>query len=166
MSELFSKLGIDKWLLLAQAANFLILLWVLRKFVYAPLLKAMKERQGRIQEGLTKAEEADQRLIDANELAKGKLRETEEEAMSILRATEDRAKKTEAKLLEEAHKKEAQVLENAERVAKTKEDEAGQRFRKEAGMLLRSALAKAVGLRPETVDEALIESATKEIRSI
>lgn len=164
MGELIEKLGIDTGLLLAQAVNFLVLLWLLRKFVYVPLLKAMKERRGRIEEGLVKAEEADQRLVEANELAKDKLRETEQEAMSILRMTEERAKKTETQMLAEARGKEAQMLENAERAAAAKEAEAAQRFQAEAGELLRAALVKAVGIHPDKVDEALVESAVKEIK--
>ena len=38
MSELLSKLGIDWRLLIAQLINFLILLFVLRRFAYKPIL--------------------------------------------------------------------------------------------------------------------------------
>lgn len=36
--EFLGNLGIDIWLLLAQIVNFLILLWVLKKLVYKPLI--------------------------------------------------------------------------------------------------------------------------------
>lgn len=165
MSDLLSKLGIDGKLLLAQAVNFLVLLYLLNRFAYKPLLKAMKARRERIQEGLDKSDEADRRLTDAQEMAKGRVREAEEESLKILRTTEDKAKKVEAELLAEARRKEAAVMENAERAAEARKEESAEKFRAEAGNLLRQALAKAVGMKPESVDEALVKHAVEEIQS-
>lgn len=164
MSELLSKLGIDKWLLLSQAVNFLILVAALRAFVYKPLLKVMKERRGRIEEGLAKADEAENRLHEANEAAKDRMKAAEEEAMGILRNTEEKAKKLEAELMGEARKKEAAMLAGAELAAKAKEEEAAGRLRAEAGNLIRTAIVKAVGMRPEAVDDAMITKAVEEMK--
>ena len=65
MSELFSKLGIDWRLLVAQLANFLILLFVLRRFAYKPLLKLLEERKQRIADGLANAQKAKSNLEEA-----------------------------------------------------------------------------------------------------
>ena len=161
MGDLISKLGIDGKLLLAQGANFLILLFLLRKFAYGPLVAAMKERRTKIEEGLTKAAEADTRLLEANETAKEKIKGAESESLQIVKATEEKAKRLEAELLMEAHKKEAAVLENADRVAKAKEAEAGAALQKEAAGLIRQAIAKAVALSPDQVDAALISRAVE-----
>jgi F-type H+-transporting ATPase subunit b len=165
MSELFSKLGLDWHLLLAQAANFLVLLVVLYLALYKPLLKILKERRAKIEEGLMKAEEADKRLRDANEMAKEKMLAAEEESLTTLRAAEERGKSVEAGLIAEARKKEALLLEQAVRAAKGKEEEAMDAFRKNAGGLIRQALVKAVGMRPESVDEALVAAAVEEIKN-
>lgn len=164
MSELFSKLGLDWHLLIAQAANFLVLLLVLYFALYKPLLKVLKTRRAKIEEGLMKADEADKRLGEANEMAKEKRRAAEEESLKTLRSAEERAKKVEADLIAEARKKEAALLENAERAAKHKEAEVMETFRKDAGGLLRDALIKAVGMRPESVDDALVAAAVEEIK--
>lgn len=55
--ELFSKLGIDWRLLVAQIVNFLVLLFVLYKLLYKPVLKLLDSRSKKINESLTKAEE-------------------------------------------------------------------------------------------------------------
>ena len=55
--ELFSKLGIDWRLLIAQIINFLVLLFVLYKLLYRPVLKILDSRSNKINESLTKAEE-------------------------------------------------------------------------------------------------------------
>ncbi len=54
--ELLQTLGIDVKLLLAQIVNFAILLFVLWKVAYKPLLTLMKERSQRIEKSLDDAE--------------------------------------------------------------------------------------------------------------
>ena len=164
MSDLLHKLGIDPWLLLSQAVNFLVLLWVLRRFAYGPLIEMMKKRRARIEEGLSKAEEADTRLREADDSARARHKQAEEDALKIMRATEEKAKKTEADLLIEANKKGAAVLLAADQAAKAKEEEAGAKVRAEAAVLVKQALIKAVGLPPESVDEALIRQAVEEAK--
>ena len=73
MSEFISQLGIDWKLLLSQSVNFLLLLTALRIFAYKPIVKLMKDRQAKIEEGLAKADEADRRLDEANAAMKTKM---------------------------------------------------------------------------------------------
>lgn len=58
MAELFENLGINWKLLLAQAVNFLLVLWVLNKFVFKRLLKFLEERRDKIAKGLVFSEKA------------------------------------------------------------------------------------------------------------
>ncbi len=74
MQQLVQQLGIDWRLLLSQAVNFALLLIVLRLYVYKPLLKIMHDRKLRIEEGLTKADEADRRLAETEEMRRQKMK--------------------------------------------------------------------------------------------
>lgn len=56
--ELIKNFGIDPILLGAQIINFLVILLILRKFLYKPVLDLLKKRQSTIKEGLEKTEEA------------------------------------------------------------------------------------------------------------
>lgn len=163
MSELISQLGIDWRLLLSQAANFLLLLLVLRLFVYKPVIRILKERKAKVEEGLMKAKEADERLLQIEEIGKGKLKEAESGALGILRATEEKAKKVEAELLAEAKKKEAEELARAVALLRGKEEESRLLMKKEAAKLVKDAIIKTVGLSPDKIDEALIKKAVEEI---
>ena len=51
------KLGIEPILLLTQVINFTILVVVLTKFLYKPILKMLDERKKKIEEGLTLSRE-------------------------------------------------------------------------------------------------------------
>lgn len=162
MEELVEQLGLDWRLLLSQAVNFLILLALLRQFAYKPLLKVLKERRERIEGGLAKAEEAEQRLLEVDDIAKNKMKATEAEAMAMIRATEDKSKEVEAAMLKEARKKEAEVLANADLAAKAKEAAAMVRLEGEAAEIVKRALIKTVEMAPAEIDEALIKKAVGE----
>lgn len=163
MSELIAQLGIDWRLLLSQAANFLILLVVLRLFAYKPLLKLLKDRRTKIEEGVRKSEEADLRLAEANQMVKDRIKKAEEEALGLLRQTEAQAKQLEAELLEKAKEKEAAEIKSAELVIQAKMEEARRAMHQEAAEMVKKAIVKAVELDPEKVDQALIEKAVKSV---
>jgi F-type H+-transporting ATPase subunit b len=165
MSQLFSQLGIDWRLLLSQAVNFLLLLVILRIFVYKPLLKLLHDRRAKIEEGLMKAKMADERLHEVDEIGKGKIKEAEATAVGILKKTEVDAKTLEAKLLAEANRKEAEAVKNTEAILRAKEEESRRAMEKEAMVLVRQAIVKTVELSPSAIDDALISRAVKEARA-
>jgi F-type H+-transporting ATPase subunit b len=162
MAELIHQLGIDWRLLLSQAVNFAVLLFVLRAFAYKPILKILKDRQMKIEEGFTKAKEADLRLHQANEMAKGKMKDADEQALAMLRETEDKAKTLEAELLAAAKAKEAAIMANADAILAGKAEEARRAIHKEAASLVKAALVRTVEMDPKAVDEALIGKAVAE----
>jgi len=82
MQELFQNLGIDVKLLVAQTVNFLLVLWLLNRFVFKKVLKFLDERRGGIERGVeltAKAEREIQRITEARKLAMGKARELAED---------------------------------------------------------------------------------------
>lgn len=159
MAEFIHQIGVDWKLLAGQAVNFLILLVILRAFLYKPLLKVLKERRARIEEGIEKAKVADERLLEVNELTKKRMHQAEEDALVLLRKTEEKARQEETRLLAEAERKEAAIIAKAHEVAKAKEEELHTHMEKEAQMLVRNAVAKACELDPSKIDEALIKNA-------
>lgn len=165
MSELLSQLGIDWHLLLSQAVNFFLLLVVLRIFVYKPLIKLLRERRQRIEDGLMKAKEADIRLHESEERGKEKIKAAEVEAVRIIKRTEDEARELEAKRLHEIKQREAAELANAAAALRAKEDAARREMEKEAAALVRRAIVRTVELAPEQVDDTLIARAVKEMKA-
>ena len=165
MSQLISQLGIDWRMLLSQAVNFFLLLIVLRIFVYKPLLQLLRDRRDRIQEGITKAEEADRRLIEVDETNRGKIKETEMQAIGILKRTEADAKTLEAKLMAEVKRKEADELQNAQVLLRAQEEASRRATEKEAVSLVRQAIVRTVELSPEKIDDALIAKAIAEAKT-
>jgi F-type H+-transporting ATPase subunit b len=164
MSQLFSQLGIDWKLLLAQAVNFFLLLVLLRMFVYGPLTKMLHERRRRIEEGLQKAKEAGERLRDINHMAVEKIKHAEAEGVKIVARVEAEAKEREAALLLKAREHETAAIRAADERARARESEAHQALEAEAAMLVKQAIVRVVELSPEAVDEALVSRALKEMK--
>jgi len=164
MQQLLSQLGIDWHLLLSQAVNFLVLLIVLRFFLYKPLLKLLADRKKKIEEGVEKAKMADVRLLEANETSKEKIREAEKQAIGIIQKTENDAKVLEAKLMSKAKEKEEAELKDFQGVLLSKEDASRRALDDEAKKLVKMAIVKTVALSPDLIDDALIAQAIKEIK--
>ena len=159
MEGLLGQLGIDWKLFLSQVFNFVILLLILRQFVYKPLLAVIKKRNERIQEGLQKATEADVRLHEVDVIAKGKLKQADAEALHIIKDTEERAKQLEQSLKTKAEAHQKELMEQIRQTAERQKEEARQNVLKGASELVRKFIVKTVELKPELIDEALIKKA-------
>lgn len=106
--ELFSALGLDWRIFVAQLINFSILLFVLYRFAYKPVFKVLEDRQKKIEKGVDDAERAIKLL-----------EEIENKEMAVIR----KAKKDAADFMSEM-KKQAEVK-RKEIIDKTKKDVAG-----------------------------------------
>lgn len=160
MSELFGQLGINLPMLLAQAVNFGVLLVVLTIFVYKPLLRAMEERKNKIEIGVRGAELIEAKLNEADLAKEGKLREADKTALRIIGQAEQKAGERGQEIVSAAHGKGEAILAEAKLVAERKKAEELEKLSREAGVLVREAIAKAIAINPEDVDKKLIDQAS------
>jgi len=84
--------------LFAQTLTFVVFVWTCRRFLWPPLVNAMRERQKTIGEGLAASERAEKDLQLAQEHAAEQLREAKDEARQIIEQARLRA----ALMIEEA----------------------------------------------------------------
>ncbi|OGI18773.1 MAG: ATP synthase F0 subunit B [Candidatus Moranbacteria bacterium RIFCSPLOWO2_02_FULL_48_19] len=109
--EALANLGIDWKLFLAQAVNFLILLFILRRYAYRPMLEFLEKRSDRIEKGLKDAEAATKKLSEMGEKEKKVLKDARHEAKALIEAAEISAKKRDAERLAETELKTKRFLE-------------------------------------------------------
>jgi len=92
--------------LIAQLLIFLVMLGVLYRFAWGPLLKILNERRERIQQGVEATQRAKQELEAAEKERQAKLEEARREAQAILdriaKQGEDLRKELEAKAREQS----------------------------------------------------------------
>ncbi|HEX2193622.1 MAG TPA: F0F1 ATP synthase subunit B [Candidatus Limnocylindria bacterium] len=121
MVEFFNEFGVDVWKLAFQIVNFLLLLYLLNRFLFKPLLARLDERKERIEKGLEDAEAAarDRELARAEREAA--VTEARREAQEMIaranKIAEDSRAETVARAREEAEKVTARAREeiNAEK---------------------------------------------------
>ena len=91
MSELFAAFGINWQLLIVQAINFGLLLFVLWYFLYTPILKIIDDRQKKIADGVKTAEAAERKLADAQVEGEGIVGTAAREAETLVATARGRA---------------------------------------------------------------------------
>ena len=95
-------MSIDWFTLIAQIFNLILLLFLLRKFLYLPVLKAVEARQILIREELKKAENALIKAEKAEKMCLAKAQKIEKEKQQIFAKVRQEAEKLSADLREEA----------------------------------------------------------------
>ena len=91
--ETLSALGIDVKLLIAQIINFGVILFILIKLLYKPVLRTLENRKKQIAESIKKVEEIDRRVITIESECKAKLEETRKDIDALIEDAKENAGK-------------------------------------------------------------------------
>lgn len=113
---IFGALGIDWQMLLFQVIGFVILVWLMGKFVYPILMKQVDQRQKTIDDSLKAAHEAEKKAASAEESIDKQLATAKREARDIVATAKDEA----SAMLDAANKKAKSQAEHL--VASARED--------------------------------------------
>src|SRR5579872_4006433 len=111
--EIIKNFGINPLLIAAEIINFLIIMYVLKKFLYKPIFSILKKREKAIQDGIKNAEESKKKLAEAkveeshilsnaNKKAIATIEEARSEAFEIIQSAQETAKKQAQIALDEA----------------------------------------------------------------
>jgi F-type H+-transporting ATPase subunit b len=103
--QILNNFGFEWTLFAAQIVNFLVIFFLLKKFLYKPMLKMLDDRKHTIAQGLKHAEEADKRL-----------QETIEKEEKVLRTAQEEAKR----MIDEAKMQQASIMQNTEEQTKAR----------------------------------------------
>ena len=113
--EILKNFGINGYLLAAQIVNFLIILFILKKFLYKPILELLSKRKITIKEGLAQAEEARLKLEKVVVEEKQILKNAQLQARKIIEDAKQAALDT-AQEIQESSKKQTEKMINDARV--------------------------------------------------
>ncbi len=164
--EILQKIGFDWQVALANLFNFLLILFLLKKFAFKPVGKMIKDRQDKISEGLQKAEEAEIRLKEVDAIAKKHLQKADAESLELIKSAKLRAQKLEESLVKRAEEHQKELMAQIELNHQRQEEEMRNSIFAEALGLVKKAVVKTVELDPKKIDEALIKKAVAEVKSI
>jgi F-type H+-transporting ATPase subunit b len=111
---LLQALGLNWQLFIEQGLAFVILVWVLGKFVYPVLIKSIDDRRAQIEAGLKEAKQSQEALekaevnvekvlAEARQEADGIVARSHNEAAAMVAEAEDKAKVRAEQIVKDAH---------------------------------------------------------------
>lgn len=160
---LFSALGIDWKLLIEQALAFLILVFLLAKFVYPALIKAVDGRREQIEAGLKEAQEANEALGKAEEKVADMLAAARKDADEMLARTQQEANTIVSDAEDKAKTRAEQIVADARTQLDTEVRKAREALKKDTVELVALATEKVVGEKLDAQkDGKLITAALQE----
>jgi F-type H+-transporting ATPase subunit b len=128
-------LGIDWKILLLQIVNFLVLLWLLKRFVYKPFLGILAKRQKQIEEGVKKSRQAEESLANIRQLAQEVKVSQEKRSKEIIAAAENKAKERAKTILVETETDQKKIIEDARKTIEHERRAAREGQKREAAEL-------------------------------
>ena len=164
--EFLKTLGFDPVMLGAQILNFLIIFYLLKRFLYKPVMDMVKTREDKIVQGLKEAEEArltlektiaeEKKILSkAQTQAKNILEEAKVQAVEISKDIEENTKKQTEMML-------TQAKETIEREAKDTEGLLAQKISIIASDLLTKSLE---GMFTDTEQKQILDKTIKKIKN-
>lgn len=163
--ELIKNFGLDPILLGAQVVNFLIILYLLKRFLYKPVLELLKNRESAIKEGLQKAQEAALLLEKTKEEEKKIIKNAKEEAKKLLESAKAHSLSVAAELEESAKKQVERVLTEAKTQIEQETKNAESRLMANVSKIAIQFLQKSVSqLFDKTGQEEVIKKALEQLK--
>jgi F-type H+-transporting ATPase subunit b len=156
----------DPGLFIWTILTFLILLGLLAKFAWGPLLKALDERQAAIQKSLDDADQAQQELASLQDKSAQLLAEARAEGQSIVAQSRAAAEVVREDLHQKAKAESAAMVKAAERQIQQETARAVEQIRHEVVDLSLSVASKLIKKNLTAEDnDALIQDSLNQIES-
>jgi len=165
VEELITKLGIDWKLLIAQIVNFGLLLFLLYRFVYGPMIKFLDTRSRKIAEGILNAEEMEKIKQEIKERGKEIEQKAQEKANELLKKSKELAEKEHNQVILEAQDKVKKVIAEAKANIVNEKELAIAEVKAELGVLVLMATKKVLGEKIDAgIDKNIIEESINKLK--
>ena len=151
------KLGINWGLLIAQIFNVVLLVWLLTRYLYRPVLNMLNERTRRIQESLSETEQVKEQLARANQDYDQKLAQARQEAAGILAQAQERAKLQEAEIIAQARQEADRIRSDAREQAVQERDGLMRDLKNQMADLVTITASRVLGEELKSNHDQLIE---------
>jgi F-type H+-transporting ATPase subunit b len=128
---IIQKFGLDAKLFLFQLINFLIVIFILKKFLYPPLKKMLDERKNKIEQSLQDAKDAEVFLENAGAQGKKLIAVAKSDADKLTASSKISISKAQEEAALEAKQRSKQILDDA----KSKAQEEFEKMNKQIGKI-------------------------------
>ena len=163
--SVFTSIGIDWKILIFQGVAFLVLVFVIAKWVMPPLVKAVDDRQKKIEEATKAATEAEKNAKKAEESTQSKLDEARKQAAEIVATAKQEANALTEAAEQKAEQRAEAIVTNAREQIEKDVIAAKKALHNETIELVALATEKVVGkVVDKSLDNKTISEALNEVR--
>ncbi len=142
--DILGNIGFDWKVALANLANFLIIFWLLNKFIFGRVRDILKKRKEDIRSSIEESQKAKTAILMAEEEKKGILAEAKMEAGVIAENAYKKAKQTVEMAIKDAEKEARAVVKDAEKIIEKKKLESEKELKKKTSDLVIAGLEKVL----------------------
>jgi F-type H+-transporting ATPase subunit b len=165
--DIIKNFGLNPILLAAQVVNFLIVFFVLKKFLYKPVLDVLRKRQATIKEGLDAAEKARIKLEKVVVEERDILRSAQMQSKKIIEDAKQESIEVAKQINEEAKKQTEKLLKDTREQVARESVETEKRLAANTSKLAVTILEKALKeFFPPKEQEEVIANALKKIKKV
>lgn len=164
MEKFLSDFGVQPILLAAQIVNFLVLLIILKKLLYKPILKVLEERKKKVEESIKNADEIEKKLAQIAEDEEKRILAASSEGEKIIKQAQDSA----VALIEEGRVKAqglySEILDKAHLQVQIEKEKMLLEVKKELSGIVTVALEKITGKAfDKNAQKKLVDDSVKQI---
>ncbi len=142
--DIAKQFGIEPVLLLAQIVNFLIILFVLKKFFYKPIVKMLDDRKKRIEESLKNADTIEEKLKATEEKTAKILDDARSQTQVIITGAKEEAQRIYDQASQDAKSAGEELLEQAKDQLEKQKQDMKQEIEKETMVLVTDVVEKVL----------------------
>lgn len=163
---MFEALGVNWQLLLFQVVNFLILLFLLHRILYRPILRMMDQRRERIRTDLDEARELREAAERDRATYQRQLEQVRDESRAMLDEASGVAERIRAEARQQADEERARAVERAREAIQRERDHAIAELRREVADLAIDAASQVIRRDLDGPEQRrLVEEALAEVES-
>jgi len=144
VDKAFDALGINIGSLLAFIINFGILLFLLKQFLFGPVLKNLDERRRRIQEALSAADRAAESARESETRVQEQIRQAQIQAQEIVANAQQIAQRIQDDAARQGQERQQQLIAQAEATIRQETEAARAELRREFADLTILAAEKVI----------------------
>lgn len=162
--KLLTAFGIDYKILLAQFINFAVLLFILYKIGYKPILEFIQERKSTIAKGLDDAKKAEASYHEALQKKESVVTEARTEAQKLISQAEKTAEEVREKAMAKTREEMKQMILDAKKDIELERQKMVDEVKKDVITIVSKGTEKVLG---EAVDEKVDQAwLNKQLESI
>ncbi|MBI2032792.1 MAG: F0F1 ATP synthase subunit B [Candidatus Levybacteria bacterium] len=162
--DILKDFGVNPLLLIGQIINFLIILFLLKRYMYRPILDIIKKREEAVKEGIKNAEEGQKKLEEAVVKEKEILSNARAQAEKMLISAREESEELKGQIEETTRKDTEKMVEQAKERVREEARQAEERLIRRIGEIAISLLEKSmIGVFGKKEQKIILKKAITEL---